>query len=460
MNKETKIGLAVVGALLVMFTSVLAWKLTREKPGTTGNKAMAKAVEKPKGDAEGAAASLGEASARWLQAKGGDESESTAEDAPRAGRSDPFAARSKPVEVVAEPATDDDTAEPATVEPATAEPAADAETTAAAETTPDAETTAGAGPSAAETAAAEPLAEPTPEQSDEATTPVAEARQRRGQPRAAQPLASGPAGAPRTSPDADPATEPAEMDVRGAARDAAIGDDDQSAAAETADEPVDQPSQVVPAAAAETSPARGSVFGSRRGAPAQLEPAEPDGATAEETASAGEARASLPRRARVEPSGQYTVEPNDTFWTISERVYGSGGYFKALREFNREKFDDPDRLQVGEVVQTPLASELEKRFPQLCPKPRRLPAVRRGVAQASADRPLGGRTYKVAEGDTLFDIARFELGKASRWAEIYELNKQTLGDDFDYLKPGTELALPPRGAGDALTRRRGGTVER
>jgi nucleoid-associated protein YgaU len=50
--------------------------------------------------------------------------------------------------------------------------------------------------------------------------------------------------------------------------------------------------------------------------------------------------------------------------------------------------------------------------------------------------------YTVTEGDTLFEIARHELGKPARWAEIYELNREVLGDDTDFLRPGTELILP------------------
>ncbi len=53
-----------------------------------------------------------------------------------------------------------------------------------------------------------------------------------------------------------------------------------------------------------------------------------------------------------------------------------------------------------------------------------------------------GRTYTVSEGDTLFNIARYELGKASRWVEIYELNREVLGRDFNYLTPGMKLTLP------------------
>jgi nucleoid-associated protein YgaU len=53
-----------------------------------------------------------------------------------------------------------------------------------------------------------------------------------------------------------------------------------------------------------------------------------------------------------------------------------------------------------------------------------------------------GRTYTVAEGESLFDIARAELGKASRWAEIYDLNVDVLDKDLDSLTPGTKIVLP------------------
>ena len=43
------------------------------------------------------------------------------------------------------------------------------------------------------------------------------------------------------------------------------------------------------------------------------------------------------------------------------------------------------------------------------------------------------------EGDTLSSIARNELGKVSRWAEIYQLNREALGKDYDYLTPGMRL---------------------
>jgi nucleoid-associated protein YgaU len=71
-----------------------------------------------------------------------------------------------------------------------------------------------------------------------------------------------------------------------------------------------------------------------------------------------------------------------------------------------------------------------------------------------------GRTYTVAEGDTLFNIARYELGKASRWVDIYELNRDVLGRDFNYLTPGTQLALPEGEKSDSLTRQPGNAYRR
>jgi nucleoid-associated protein YgaU len=58
---------------------------------------------------------------------------------------------------------------------------------------------------------------------------------------------------------------------------------------------------------------------------------------------------------------------------------------------------------------------------------------------------VASRKYVVAEGDSLFDIARSELGKASRWVEIYDLNIDVFsGNDLDNLAPGTEIVLPDK----------------
>lgn len=156
----------------------------------------------------------------------------------------------------------------------------------------------------------------------------------------------------------------------------------------------------------------------------------------------------------------YTVGPNENFWVISKQLYGTGAYFKALYEHNRQKYPRANQLRAGDVISTPSAQALEQTYPQLCPRKRadNVPATMRPVS--TQGHVPGGRTYVVEEGDTLFDIARFELGKASRWAEIYELNRDVLGNNFDYLKPGTQLALPAGEGAERLTEAPGDSFHR
>ncbi len=79
--------------------------------------------------------------------------------------------------------------------------------------------------------------------------------------------------------------------------------------------------------------------------------------------------------AAVEPAlpanGRYTVQPNDSMWSISEKVYGTGRYFKALAEHNRAKLLRADKLTVGTMISVPSTSLLEQNYPSLCPKQRK-----------------------------------------------------------------------------------------
>jgi nucleoid-associated protein YgaU len=183
----------------------------------------------------------------------------------------------------------------------------------------------------------------------------------------------------------------------------------------------------------------------------------------------GDVPGPMPAQYSPRGDGTYDVQPNDSYWTISERVYGSGAYFRALAEQNRGRAARPDRLAPGLVISTPPVAQLEKDYPDLCPRPNHRETVRnraesspargypaRGYPAASmAGTAGGGRTYIVQEGDTLSSIARNELGKVSRWAEIHQLNREVLGRDYDYLTPGMRLVLPIRDAssGDRTARR-------
>ena len=79
---------------------------------------------------------------------------------------------------------------------------------------------------------------------------------------------------------------------------------------------------------------------------------------------------------------------------------------------------------------------LRNAYPTLCP--REPPKV------------AAAPTYVVQNGETLSEIARTQLGSASRWPEIYRLNRETLRDQFDILDPGTRLKLPENVGGTAV----------
>ncbi len=53
-----------------------------------------------------------------------------------------------------------------------------------------------------------------------------------------------------------------------------------------------------------------------------------------------------------------------------------------------------------------------------------------------------GGSYEVQAGDYLWKIAKEQLGDANRWPEIYELNKEAIGDNPNLIAPGLELTLP------------------
>jgi nucleoid-associated protein YgaU len=70
------------------------------------------------------------------------------------------------------------------------------------------------------------------------------------------------------------------------------------------------------------------------------------------------------------------------------------------------------------------------------------------------------RTYTVQRGDTLSGIAQEQLGDASRWPEIFVLNRDIISDP-DEIFPGQVLTLPSDPAGPTpvlYTVRRGDTL--
>jgi nucleoid-associated protein YgaU len=150
----------------------------------------------------------------------------------------------------------------------------------------------------------------------------------------------------------------------------------------------------------------------------------------------------------------YTAKARDSMWSISKKAYGTGTFFRALTEHNRDRIPTPELLAVGDQVLTPAEDLLREKYPNLCPRLNKGPTTRRQVVTVgSRTAAEGGRRYLVEEGDTLGEIARYELGDASRWTEVYQLNRALLGNDPHSIRLGMWLVLPTSSNSTPLAQR-------
>jgi nucleoid-associated protein YgaU len=130
----------------------------------------------------------------------------------------------------------------------------------------------------------------------------------------------------------------------------------------------------------------------------------------------------------------HTIAKGETLGDVAKRYYGKRSLGVKLAEFNKV---DSSRLKIGQVITVPEITVLD---PAAAPA---APAESALVGQPTAPVPMPPATeqpkfgtIKVAEGDTLYRIAKRIYGDGSRWSEIAALNN--LGDG-KALKPGREL---------------------
>ena len=143
----------------------------------------------------------------------------------------------------------------------------------------------------------------------------------------------------------------------------------------------------------------------------------------------------------------HVVQTNDNYWSISKQQYGTARYFAALERYNRGRIPDPKRMRPGMKVLVPARETLEARYPDLFPKPRTAGRSGGGTAIAAGLTPgffhsrTGEPMYRIGTEDTLTGIAKQHMGRASRWVQVYEMNRQRLKNPND-LKIGMVLRLP------------------
>ena len=145
---------------------------------------------------------------------------------------------------------------------------------------------------------------------------------------------------------------------------------------------------------------------------------------------------------REDISEVYVVQPGDNYWRISRNQYGTSRFYMALARLNKQRVEDPRRLKPGMKLHTPSIESLYQRYPELFPNGVQTVTARRseglrGFFLAKDGRPM----YRTGRSDTLSAIAQNHLGRASRWKQIYQLNRDTLKNPNE-VKDGLVLVLP------------------
>lgn len=117
------------------------------------------------------------------------------------------------------------------------------------------------------------------------------------------------------------------------------------------------------------------------------------------------------------------MPPRESLWGVAQRHYGDGRLFRALAAYNDFNRGASARVPAGTEIRIPSPEKLKAAFPKLWPS--ELPPLR-SSPQPVQSHPAAGRSYVTQADDTLFAIARDQLGQASRFVEIIEWNEADL----------------------------------
>lgn len=121
---------------------------------------------------------------------------------------------------------------------------------------------------------------------------------------------------------------------------------------------------------------------------------------------------------------RHRVQAGDTIASLARQYYGSAQFAEFLISRNKH-LADPTRLRVGEIV-------------NIVPRPTD------GKPSAVGPATTATREYRVKSGDSFYRIARDVLGDATRWNELFLMNKKLVGNDPTKLQIGQVIALPPK----------------
>lgn len=120
----------------------------------------------------------------------------------------------------------------------------------------------------------------------------------------------------------------------------------------------------------------------------------------------------------------HRVRKGDNLWDLAEDYYGDGRAWRKIWTANGETVPDPRQLRVGQVLDIPDV--------------------------ADGGEPAGN--YEVRSGDSLWSIARDNLGAGQQWPKLWEANRDrpepdgTTFEDPAKIHPGWTIQIPKTAA--------------
>jgi hypothetical protein len=139
-----------------------------------------------------------------------------------------------------------------------------------------------------------------------------------------------------------------------------------------------------------------------------------------------------------------SVQPGDTYESLSQRFYGTPALAAALQEYNRTygqtAAQREGKLVPGEKVFIPERPTLERPLPRTTPPQWPGPQGANG-SSSGAGGFLATAQYRVrGPGERLYAIAQKTLGTGDRWQDIARLNPTLRGEQD--VPPNTLVQLP------------------
>lgn len=118
----------------------------------------------------------------------------------------------------------------------------------------------------------------------------------------------------------------------------------------------------------------------------------------------------------------YEVKEGDSLWTIAEMEYKDGYKWTEIAKAN--KIENPNIIEKGMKLTVPEIAKAE---------------VKEEEVKMEAGEKITGTSYKVIEGDNLWDISVRAYGDGYKWVELAKDNKLV---NPDLIYPDDTLNLP------------------